>query len=437
MRQQYDMLSIELDRAKRVIHENTFALNDMQRQSQELSRLRDEHEKLTKHMQSTRSSRVLEDQEAQQEGQRAAQQRDVYKAELDNLKAASRIRAADMDKLLQENHALSDQLQQAIEDKESYRVALQEEEAHRVDVQMATLKRDLAESVNEWNDLQAEKTVKDSVIQQLQADYAKEKERVGLLGKQVNLLEQQGKYAAQQLAIYRSIDIYHSSLNAELRSYREEKEVSRTTPLPMHPPAAPSCHAFEPSRSTRRLSLEEMEDDPSLPPVRLEGDAVSEIAEEVHQGDHEEEKRQALLQQKSARKAAREAQLRSQLMAEEKARRSVSAGASGSIRPKPSSSPPLPPATISPLKALINSSKALKVSQSTATVLPRHSHSNGSAFASVSSSSASHLHRSVGINGTHGNGGAAALLSAYGTQSASSVTRARMQLEKARRLIAM
>jgi hypothetical protein len=390
LRQQFDEHAIEFSKAQRVIHDQTFQLSELQKKEGELARLRSDQDAQRRQLENSRAVKVRQDEELEQECERAKQQRDLYRAELDALKARVQSSQADAERVAAEHQSLLEQLDEALREKEQYKAQIAAGERHRAEQQLAELKRDLAQSFSEWQDIEQEKTLKDSLLQQLEAENAKEKERNALLSMQLNLVDEKMKLADQELSVYRSIDVYHSSMQAELRSYREEKptgrapqsssqprpaaEASRAAPSKRAAPATANWMAEEYARMSRaqspavrggrKLSLEEMEmDEVRAPPFAspatnsVQGgddgsETETETATETETNKDEKQRQEAQLQ-RSQRKAAREKQLREQILEEERRQRLLSRGQqlaqepvrgqqAGVLRPKRSQSPSVP-----------------------------------------------------------------------------------------------
>lgn len=229
VRQQYDRLCIELERGKRNVHEYVFRLNDYERKEEQYKQIKGEYDKVCQELHHYKQERKDNADDSQYDLQRTQQHLDIKASELVTIRSKLENLEKDRQRLVQENVYLINNLEEAKKEKDHLRAQLEEEGRHKVEVQLAELKKDLAQSVTEWDDFEKEKTVKDGLIKQLQVDYTREKEKSHMLQRQCSVFEEKCKVLSQELSVYRSIDVYHSTLNAELKAYKEKSSLDRTT----------------------------------------------------------------------------------------------------------------------------------------------------------------------------------------------------------------
>ncbi|RYH28528.1 hypothetical protein EON65_11860 [archaeon] len=228
VRQQYDKMCIELERGKRSVHEYVFRLNDYERKEEHYKRIKGEYDKVCQELQHYKQERKDNADDSEYDLQRVQQQLDIKATELVGIRSKLDNVEKDRQRLVQENVYLISSLEEVKKEKDQLRVQLEEEGRHKVEVQLAELKKDLAQSVTEWDDFEKEKMVKDGLIKQLQVDYTRERERSHMLQRQCSVFEEKCKVLTQELSVYRSIDVYHSTLNAELKAYKEKSGLEKS-----------------------------------------------------------------------------------------------------------------------------------------------------------------------------------------------------------------
>ncbi|KAJ1424063.1 hypothetical protein B484DRAFT_398440 [Ochromonadaceae sp. CCMP2298] len=116
------------------------------------------------------------------------------------------------------------EMEGVVGERDRLRRELQAQEAAVADGRLQDLRRDLQQTVGEWQDLEREKGTKDRLVAQLRAEGAKERERAALQSMRVGLLEEKLRVAAQELAVFRGIDVYHATMRAELTVRRGRGE---------------------------------------------------------------------------------------------------------------------------------------------------------------------------------------------------------------------
>jgi len=162
-------------------------------------------------------------------------QRDMLQREHDVLREKINIQKQSLEQTQSENIRIRSDLEHAIIDRDRVKRDIAIKETQFNEQQLHDLKRDLEQTVTEWQGLEKEKSLKDKVIQQYKDDLRKEQEKSTLLKMQNDLLEERLKVANQELTVFRGINVYHSSMQAELQLYRKEKAAMNSSgSLSMH-----------------------------------------------------------------------------------------------------------------------------------------------------------------------------------------------------------
>jgi hypothetical protein len=118
-------------------------------------------------------------------------------------------------------------------------------ESSRADSQLQSLRRELEQTMSDWQSAEKEKSAKDEGMWRLQKDLEREKEKSSLLKTQIGLLDERLRISSQELGVYRSLDVYHSSLNSELLLLRTANTIKSSSPSPpskVRPPTSTGQH---------------------------------------------------------------------------------------------------------------------------------------------------------------------------------------------------
>jgi septal ring factor EnvC (AmiA/AmiB activator) len=89
--------------------------------------------------------------------------------------------------------------------------------------QLSRLRDELHKAVSDWKESEKEKQVREEMVRRLQNELSKERSRAHVLGGQISELEYRLRVANKDLAAFRGLDVYQSTREAELASYRSKR----------------------------------------------------------------------------------------------------------------------------------------------------------------------------------------------------------------------
>lgn len=214
--QQFDSQTIALEETKRQFHDLQRQLGDHQRQHADCDAVRRELEQLKaqsfsagqdQHGRIVDLERLLESRQVEKE---------MLQSEVASLKEKLTVQKASVDHLQQELLVARRNYDEAHLQVERYRVESENSARHAQHSQIVSLQEELRRTMQEWSALEVEQTAKDSLIEQLRVDYGREKERAMLLKMQLSVMEEKLQVVTQELQVYRGIDVYHAARQAEL-----------------------------------------------------------------------------------------------------------------------------------------------------------------------------------------------------------------------------
>lgn len=120
-----------------------------------------------------------------------------------------------------EQYKYRKQYEDVVNDRDRLKTELTMQQSQHAEEKLQELKVELTQTVQEFSLYEEEKKKKEHVLTSLQSEYNKEKEKNILLSMQISLLEERMKVLNQELTVFRGIDVYHVSMQAELEQYRK------------------------------------------------------------------------------------------------------------------------------------------------------------------------------------------------------------------------
>ena len=214
---------MEVDKGKRSTQEQHYVTSDLKIKLAEVDQLKIDNSSLTSKVNSLKMDFSVKEKELMSRLEAVQHQRDMLQREHDVMREKINIQKHGLEQAQSENIRIRSDLEHAIIDRDRTKRDIALKETQFNEQQLHDLKRDLEQTVSEWQGLEKEKSLKDKVIQQYKDDLHKEHERSTLLKMQNDLLEERLKVANQELSVFRGINVYHSSMQAELQLYRKEK----------------------------------------------------------------------------------------------------------------------------------------------------------------------------------------------------------------------
>eukprot|EP01038_Epipyxis_sp_PR26KG_P006650 gene6650-9129_t len=222
LKQQLEIHTLDLDKSKRIHQEQHQQIIDLKLKSQEIEKYKQEISSLSNKLFQSQVALQSNDGNYEREIESLQQSKLTLQNEIDSMKASIESYKQVNDHSLHEIKKLHNDIESVSIDRDKFKREATLSESIRAEAQLNDLKRDLELTVNEWKNLEKEKSSKDKINNQLTADLLKEKEKSSLLKMQIGLSEERVRVLTQELQVYRSLDIYHSSMQVELQSYRNE-----------------------------------------------------------------------------------------------------------------------------------------------------------------------------------------------------------------------
>ena len=255
LKQQHEILLLDLEKLRASYSESQNQVLALQQNLSIQERAVRDHESLTQRYQ--QSQQLLQQKEVAyyKELDLIKQQKELIVQELSSCQQSLYIKERTNEEL---NKQFSE-LRKAYEDLSSAKELLQQElmkiESQKNHEKLAELKNELQSTLSEFQEIEREKQMKQTVILGLTTNLEKEKEKNVLLSMQLNLLEEKVKVLEGELAVFRGLDVYHTSLQQELDLYRRHNPSASQAPAP----ANAQAHAHEKPADERKSAEEQAE----------------------------------------------------------------------------------------------------------------------------------------------------------------------------------
>jgi chromosome segregation ATPase len=222
--------NLELERLKRSNNDNIKLISELKLKCSDNDRLRSELSQSELAQSNSKNETIGKEQELRRELSMLRQSKSTYEREMSSLKQnlTSQKRCFDeslvaIDKMRRETEMLR-------LEKDNYRRDVNLLESSKAESQLTGLRRDLEQTVNDWKGSERDRIARDDANKQLNGELSKERERNSLLKTQVSLLDERLKISYQELSVYRSLDVYHTSLQSGLSSHRQSNRIVNESP---------------------------------------------------------------------------------------------------------------------------------------------------------------------------------------------------------------
>ncbi len=212
-----------------MVHEQNFTISDLRIKLTEVENLRADSAALSSQLVTVKTEHKAREKDLILEIEALKHQKGTMERELTQALGKISIHRNGFDQSHVDLARLRAELDSVIVERDRLKRNLVDNENQQAEQHLFELKRDLEQTVHEFNDLEKEKTVKDKIIQQITAECSKEREKVTLLKLQMSTLEDRLRVANQELSVYRGIDVYHSSMQVQLQSYRKDRSFNDST----------------------------------------------------------------------------------------------------------------------------------------------------------------------------------------------------------------
>lgn len=233
VKQGYDTELLELDRLRRGQRESHLVCEDLKRVANESAGREQEAERKSQELRESLTEVLGREQSLKNELSLLQTVKVSVDKELSSLQYTLRNQSAELEQKDVENDNLNKMITDLQREREKLckDVALQEQS--RAEIQLSTLRNELDQTVHDWKTTEsvADEYVKE--IQRLKQENLNEKEKIKLYKNQIALLEDRVKVALHELSVYRSLDVYHTTVSSELGHVREEN-LSNSRRSPVH-----------------------------------------------------------------------------------------------------------------------------------------------------------------------------------------------------------
>lgn len=228
-KQKLDTCNLDLEKTKRTVHEQNFTISDLRIKFTEVENLKSDSAALSAKLVSLKSEFSHKEKNLTLQVEELRHQKATMEREL----IATRDKVSFHRNSFEQSHydvaRVRSELEAVTTERDRLKRQIADNESQQAEQHLFELKRDLEQTVHEFQDLEKEKSVKDKVIQQITAECSKEREKVALLKLQMSTLEDRLRVANQELSVYRGIDVYQSSMQAQLQSYRKDRTYNDTS----------------------------------------------------------------------------------------------------------------------------------------------------------------------------------------------------------------
>ena len=238
MKQGHDNELLELERARRSCKEYVININDLRKRIDELENLQKLSESSENHYKLLLNDALGREQSLINECKLYKQTKENLDKEYDNTQNALSNQKHLYDNAQKEIRKLQVLIDDLQLERERYRKDVTLQENSRAEIQLSSLRKELEQTVVDWKTSEEVKLTKEEIIKNLKIELSKEKEKVNLLKTQVALLEDRMKVALQELSVYRSLDVYHTTMQSELSLYRSNNDLNTMNYITSNTPSA-------------------------------------------------------------------------------------------------------------------------------------------------------------------------------------------------------
>jgi hypothetical protein len=214
---------LELSRSERLLQEQVASVTELKAKRAESERQRMALlEKLQKALTDNAAAQGREGngRELDLEVLKLTQAKEILERELSTLTKSLRSQKQINAEQMLEIDRLRGEVDRLQQEKDFFRRDMAVHESGRTELQLQELRKELTRTVDDWKESESTRESYEQSSGEASTRLEREKEKVGLLKTQVGLLEDRLDVMSQELAVFRSLDIYHNSMDAELRSYR-------------------------------------------------------------------------------------------------------------------------------------------------------------------------------------------------------------------------
>jgi hypothetical protein len=230
VRQGSGSIQLELDRVRRQLQDHMQALDEARRRAGQLDTYRAEMDAIRSAQQAAKVEVTRREQEMAGELQLLKQSKQLLQQEVEALKQSLELQKRGAENAVSDCNRLKLEVSELRIEKERQRKEFSLMENSRADAQLQGLRRELEQTMSEWQIAEKEKTAKDEGMWRVQKELEREREKSSLLKTQIGLLDERLRVSSQELGVYRSLDVYHSSLNSELLLLRSSNKSRSPSP---------------------------------------------------------------------------------------------------------------------------------------------------------------------------------------------------------------
>ena len=223
MKQKFDAMSLDLDKSRRMVNEQSFTISDLRIKCSEVDGVKADCAALSAKLVRVKADAAEREKSLTLRVESLKHELAGLQRELDAARKNVSVHKSGFESSHMELSRLRAELDAAITERDRLKRTLADNEAALAEQHLFELKREVEDTAREFNEYEQEKSAKDRVIQQITTECSKEREKVTLLKLQMATLEDKLRVAQQELSVFRGIDVYHSSMQAQLQTFRKDR----------------------------------------------------------------------------------------------------------------------------------------------------------------------------------------------------------------------
>jgi predicted nucleic acid-binding Zn-ribbon protein len=223
LKQKYDAMCLELDKARRTIQDQSYRLGELQIKCEEVDAARTDNVQLSSKLVHVKSDAAARDRELTLQVETLRHQKATLERELQATREKVGTHRSSFETVSGDLSRLRAEYDTLLTERDRLKRALEENANQHAEQAIFNLQREVEEQLRDVRTQDEERTAKDKIIQQVTAECSKEREKVTILKMQVATLEDKLRVANQELSVFRGIDVYHSTMQAQLNSYRRDR----------------------------------------------------------------------------------------------------------------------------------------------------------------------------------------------------------------------
>lgn len=224
MKQEYEILSLDYEKQKRHVADYLQQIASLQSTAVLQDKLQQENELLQQKYQQSQILLNQKETQSRKELDLMKSQKEMIAQELETIQKTIPIKERTIYEVTSQLNELREAYDDLLRQKEIIQQELMQMESRKNEETLQQLKQDMNQTLEEFEELEKEKLLKQQIISTLTTNLEKEKEKNVLLTMQMNLLEEKVKVLQQEVDVYHGLDVYHTTKQQELLQYRQSQQ---------------------------------------------------------------------------------------------------------------------------------------------------------------------------------------------------------------------